>query len=171
MLTMSTFATYPVLAYKKKDNMKSTLTIWKTSRNLYSEYLDRFNIIQLNKVPDGFNNNLIWNVGHIIVAQQALIYKSSELQGYVSPELFELYKSGTKPTGKTSENEVLELKRLLISLIEQTESDLANGIFVKYNERMTGTGFYLSSLSDAFEFNNYHEGLHLGYMMALKKLV
>src|SRR5690606_25045713 len=98
-------------------------------------------------------------IGHIIVAQQALIYKGSNLNGYVSDELFGLYKPNTKPTGLTTEIEVKDLKNLLISLLEKTETDFYNGKFITYNERMTGTGFHLNSLLDAFEFNNYHEGL------------
>ena len=154
-----------------KTEMESIFKAWKTSRNLYLEYFEKYTLEQLNKIPDGFSNNLIWNIGHIIVAQQALIYKGSSLNGYISDELFGLYKPGTKPTGQTTEMEVKELKALLISLIEKTESDFNNGKFNTYNERMTGTGFHLSSLMDAFEFNNYHEGLHLGCMMNIRKFV
>lgn len=151
--------------------MESIFKIWKTGRKLYLEYFDKYTLNQLNKVPDGFSNNLIWIIGHIVVAQQALIYKTSDLQGYISKELFQLYKPGTQPTGNALENEAQELKGLLISLVEQTEMDFSDGKFVKFNERMTGTGFYLSSLKDALEFNNYHEGLHLGYMMNIRKFV
>ncbi|WP_106795119.1 DinB family protein [Aquimarina sp. Aq78] len=151
--------------------MKSIFKTWKTSRNLYSEYFENYTLEQLNKIPDGFSNNLIWNIGHIIVAQQALIYKGSNLNGHISDELFGLYKSGTKPTRLTTEIEVKELKALLLSLIEKTEIDFYHGKFNTYNERMTGTGFHLSSLMDAFEFNNYHEGLHLGCMMNIRKFV
>jgi hypothetical protein len=151
--------------------MESTLRIWKTSRSLYLNYFDRYSLAQLDKVPEGFNNNLIWNIGHIIVAQQGLIYKSSNLPGHISTELFDLYKSGTKPSRQTSESHANELKGLLISLIDQTEKDLSDGIFATFNERMTGTGFYLGSLTDAIEFNNYHEGLHLGAMMGIQKFI
>ena len=151
--------------------MESIFKAWKTSRNLYSKYFENYTLEQLNKIPDGFSNNLIWNIGHIIVAQQALIYKGSNLKGYISDELFGLYKPGTKPTGLTTETEIKELKALLISLVEKTEVDFYNGKFNTYNERMTGTGFHLSSLMDALEFNNYHEGLHLGCMMNIRKFV
>lgn len=151
--------------------MESIFKTWKTNRNLYLACFDKYTLAQLNKIPDGFSNNLIWNIGHIIVAQQALIYKLSDLQGYVSVELFERYKSGTKPTEQASENEVNELKDLLISLIEKTETDFNNGKFLTFNEKMTGTGFHLMTLKDAFEFNNYHEGLHLGMMMNIRKFV
>jgi len=154
-----------------KIEMESIFKAWRTSRNLYLEYFEKYAIDQLNEIPEGFSNNLIWNIGHIIVAQQALIYKGSNLNGHISDELFELYQPGTKPTGLTSEVEVEELKTLLIALIEKTEEDYYSGKFNSYNERMTGTGFHLSSLTDAFEFNNYHEGLHLGCMMSIRKFV
>ena len=151
--------------------METTFKIWRKNRNLYLEFFEKYTLEQLNKTPLGFSNNLIWNIGHIIVAQQILIYKSSDLQGYLSQELFELYKPGTRPTEKTSENEVIELKELLISLIEKTETDFYNGEFTIFNERTTGTGFHLGSLKEALEYNNYHEGLHLGLMMNIRKFI
>jgi hypothetical protein len=151
--------------------METTFKIWKTNRNLHLDYFDKYTLEQLNKIPDGFSNNLIWNIGHIIVAQQAIVYKSSDLQGYVSEALFERYKPGTQPTGQTSKKEADELKALLMSLVEKTETDFKNGKFIKFNESTTGVGFHMSSLKDALEFNNYHEGLHLGFMMNIRKFV
>ena len=151
--------------------METTFKIWRTNRNLYLDFFDKYTLEQLNKIPVGFSNNLIWNIGHIIVCQQVLVYKSSNLQGYLSQELFELYKPGSKPTGKTSENEVKELKELLISLMVKTETDFYNGEFNIYNERSTSIGFHLGSLKEAIEYNNYHEGLHLGLMMNIRKFI
>ncbi|MFY0653532.1 MAG: DinB family protein [Cyclobacteriaceae bacterium] len=151
--------------------MESVFKTWKTSRNLCLRFFDAFTIEQLNKVPEGFSNNIIWNLGHIIVSQQSLIYKGSNLDGYVSDELMALYSKGTFPTGKTTENEAKELKELLISLIEKTEKDYNDGKFVSYNERTLKTGFHLGSVRDAFEFNNYHEGIHIGFMMNIRKFV
>jgi len=153
------------------NKMESAFNIWETSRNLYLDFLEKYTLDQLNKVPEGFSNNLIWNIGHIIVAQQALVYKSSGLPGYVSDELFALYKPGTRPTGTTSQEEVAELRALLTSLVAQTKADYYAGAFETYNARMTGTGFYVASLTDALQFNNYHEALHMGFMMNIRKFV
>ena len=109
--------------------MNTAFRFWKTSRELFLKFFDKYSLEQLNKIPPGFSNNLIWNIGHVIVVQQALIYKSSDLEGYVSEELFNLYKPGTKPTGNTSREEADELKKLLMSLIEKTETDFQNGKF------------------------------------------
>src|SRR5690606_37282056 len=151
--------------------MESLINTWKTSRKIYLDYFDKYDLAQLNKVPTGFNNNLIWNIGHVIVAQQSLIYRLSKLPMHVSAELFDTYKPGSKPTSITSQAEADELKKLLISLVDQTEADFSNGLFQTFTERQTATGFLLSTLEDSLHFNNYHEGLHLGYMMSIRKFI
>jgi|SRR5690606_8532687 len=151
--------------------MESLLKTWKTSRKIYTDYFDKYDLEQLNRIPEGFNNNLIWNIGHVIVAQQSLIYRLSSLPMNVSSELFDTYKPGTKPVSQTSQAEADRLKTLLFSLVDQTETDLSSGKFQTFTERKTATGFHLTTLSDAFEFNNYHEGLHLGYMLSIRKFV
>jgi hypothetical protein len=149
----------------------SIFNTWETSRKLYAEYFDKYSLEQLNTIPAGFNNNLIWNIGHVISAQQSLIYRLSGLEMNIPGSLFDLYKPGTKPTKPVDHQEADELKSLLTSLIEKTKADFSAGKFVSFTERTTGTGFHLANLHDAFEFNNYHEGLHLGMMMSLRKFV
>lgn len=151
--------------------MESAFKTWKTSRKLYAEFFDQYSLEQLNKTPEGFSNNLIWNIGHIVVAQQALVYKLSGLDWYITDELFNKYKPGTKPSGVVTQVEVLELKELLSAVIPKTEEDFEKGRFINFTERMTRTGFHLASLEDAIEFNNYHEALHLGCMMGIRKFV
>ena len=59
--------------------MESVFKIWTSNRNLYLDFLEKYTLEQLNKIPEGFSNNLIWNIGHIIVAQQRLVYAASNL--------------------------------------------------------------------------------------------
>lgn len=151
--------------------MEATFKIWETSRKIYAKLIDSYTLEQLNKIPEGFSNNLVWNLGHIIVSQQGLVYRLSGLPMNVSPEMMETYKNGSKPTGTTTQAEVNELKLLLFSLMEKTKEDYASGKFVTYNEYTTGTGFHLATTKDAMEFNNYHEGIHLGFMMNIRKFV
>ena len=151
--------------------MEATFKIWETSRNIYLKLIERYSLEQLNKIPDGFSNNLIWNLGHIIVSQQGLVYRLSGLPMNVSTEMMEKYKNGSKPTGTNTQEEVNELKVLLFSLLHQTKEDYANGKFVSFNEYTTGTGFHLASTEEAIEYNNYHEGIHLGFMMNIRKFL
>lgn len=151
--------------------MENTFKIWETNRKLYLNFLNTYNLEQLNKIPDGFSNNIIWNIGHIIVSQQSLVYRLSGLQMYVSDAMFETYKNGSKPTATTTMAEVEEIKGLLFSLIEKTKSDYVSGKFTTYNAYTTSIGFHLASTIEALEFNNYHEALHLGFMMNIRKFI
>lgn len=151
--------------------MESAFKIWTTNRNILKSFFEDYSLDQLNKTPQGFSNNLIWNIGHIIVAQQRLVYKASDLPMQVSDEMFEIYKPGTRPTGTTTQGEADELKELLISLIEKTKSDYSEGMFRSFNPYNTLTGFHLGSLNDAIEFNNYHEAMHYGFMINIRKFV
>lgn len=151
--------------------MEATFKTLETSRNIYLKFLEGYTLEQLNKTPEGFSNNLIWNIGHIVVSQQGLIYRLSGLPVNVSDEMHEKYKNGSRPDGKATQEEVDEIKHLLIALAEKTKVDYYAGKFQNYTEYQTKTGFYLANFNDAMEFNNYHEGMHLGVMMSIRKFV
>ena len=89
--------------------MEATFKICETSRSLYLKIIESYSLEQLNTIPEGFSNNLIWNLGHIIVAQQGLVYRLSGLPSNVSEEMTNTYKNGSKPTGTTTQAEIDEL--------------------------------------------------------------
>ncbi|RBA28990.1 DinB family protein [Flavobacterium tibetense] len=149
--------------------MEATFRIWETSRGLYQTFLDNYSLEQLNTIPEGMSNNLIWNIGHIIVSQQKLVYALSGLPMHISDSLFEKYQNGSRPNGKTSQIEVDEIKKLLSEMVKKTKVDFESGVFKEFHPYQTKTGFYLGTLKEAMEFNNYHEGIHLGIMMTIKK--
>lgn len=151
--------------------MEQSLKMWAANRQFFSKYFDQYSLEQLNIIPNGFHNNLIWNIGHIIVFQQSIIYERSNLSMYISEDLVNLYKPGTKPSGTTTQAEADELKKLLISLITKTVADFQKGAFTTYQERTLSSGFHLDSVQDALIFNNFHEGLHLGYMNSIRKFI
>ena len=79
------------------------------------------------------------------------------------------FKKGTKPERDLSQAEVDEIKGLLFSTIEKTKEDYTNGVFQNYHEYTVTTKNKLTNVKEAIEFNNFHEGIHLGYILALKK--
>lgn len=151
--------------------METTFDINETSRKVLLNFLNELNLKQLNTVPQGFKNNIIWNIGHIIVVQQLLVYNLSGLPMMVSDELIAKYRKGSYPNGDVTQNEVDELKGLLFSTLEKTKEDFQKEIFKTFNEFTTMTGFKVTSAKSAMEFNNFHEGLHIGIIMQLRKFV
>ncbi len=151
--------------------MEATFRIWETSRGIYLKFLENYSLEQLNKIPEGMSNNLIWNIGHVIVSQQKLVYALSGLPMNISDSLFEKYQNGSRPDGKTPQTEVDEIKKLLSEMVEKTKADFEAGIFKEFHPYQTKTGFHLKILKEAMEFNNYHEGIHLGIIMSIKKFL
>lgn len=151
--------------------MEATFRIWQTSRGLYQNFLDNYSLEQLNTIPAGMSNNLIWNIGHVIVSQQKLVYALSGLPMHIPDSLFEKYQNGSRPDGKTTHAEVDEIKKLLSEMVEKTKADFEAGVFKEFHPYQTKTGFHLGTWKEAMEFNNYHEGIHLGIMLQIKKFL
>jgi len=151
--------------------MNEAFRILETSRTLYSKLLENYSLEQLNTIPDGFSNNLIWNAGHVIASQQKLIYALSGLPMKISDVFFEKYRNGSRPNAAATQVEVDEIKQLLVTTAAQVKADYESNVFDKFNEYQTQTGFYLGNLEEAILFNNYHEGIHFGMMMTIRKFV
>ncbi|MFM2213113.1 MAG: hypothetical protein RL427_376 [Bacteroidota bacterium] len=151
--------------------MEPTFNINQTSRNTIANFLENHTLEQLNTIPEGFSNNLIWNIGHIIVVQQMLVYNLSGLPMMVSEDMVSKYKRGTKPEHSVTQEEVDEFKKLLWSTLEQTKKDFANNIFKNFTEFTTMSGYTMKSAKEAMEFNNYHEAIHTGIMMQIRKFI
>jgi len=126
---------------------------------------------QLNEIPEGFNNNIVWNLGHLIATQQGICYIRSGLKVVTEEKYFLPYKPGTKPEKFIDIDEVNEVKKLLISTLDRFEADYNQHIFSVYEPVTLRYGVTLSSIDDAIGFLSFHEGLHHGYIMALKRAI
>ena len=149
--------------------MNWAFDIARKNRKLLESFIENHTLEELNKVPKGFSNNIIWNIAHTIVTQQLLVYKLSELPMVVSEEMVDAYRKGTKTESDLSQTEVDSIKGLLFSSIEKTKEDYDNKVFQTYNEYTVSTKSTLSNVKEAIEFNNFHEGIHFGYILALIK--
>lgn len=151
--------------------MNWTFDICLKNRNILEGFLNQFSLEELNKIPDGFSNNLIWNIAHVVVTQQLLVYGNSQLPMLVSDEMVAKYRKGTKAEQKVTQEEVNEVKALLLTTLKKTQDDYYNGLFKNYTEYTVSTKSTLTNVEQALEFNNFHEGIHLGYILALKKSI
>lgn len=141
-----------------------------TRKNILS-LIDKLSEEQLIVIPEKFNNNILWNVGHILNSQQKLCYGLTGNPLYIPESYATLFGKGTSPKDWQNTPPIKEIKRSLIETSEQLKEDYNKGIFKSFNEYKTSFGYELRSIEDVICFNNVHEGLHLGVMMALRKLV
>ncbi len=69
--------------------MEQVFELNRISRKMMAPFLENYTLDQLNQIPPGFSNNLIWNIAHVVVTQQILVYKLSGLPMLISDELVE----------------------------------------------------------------------------------
>jgi hypothetical protein len=107
----------------------------------------------------------------VVVTQQLLVYKLSDVPMLISSDLVDAFRKGTKTERDATQHEVEHLKKLLFSTIEQTQKDYDAGRFTSYNSYTVSTKSTLTNVEEAIEFNNFHEGIHLGYILAMKNSI
>lgn len=151
--------------------MKNVLEQSLQIRKGYYHILKTTSKEELLKIPKGFNNNIWWNIAHVVSTQQALIYGLAGLQLLIPQELKDKFKKGTKPDGTATDEEIEQVKKLLFTTVEKTIEDYENGQFEGYNEYTTSANVTLKNVDDAIAFNFFHEGLHYGSILALQKAV
>ncbi len=151
--------------------MEKQFSIIKQTRRNFLSLVDALSIEQLNKIPAGFNNNIAWNFGHVVITQQILCYVLAGATPKIDQALIEKYRKGTKPESFIDNDEMQLLKTLSVSLIDKLEKDIKTDLFKNYKPYSTSYGFELSSINDAVKFFSVHEAMHYGVALAIKKLV
>ncbi|SMG16494.1 DinB superfamily protein [Marivirga sericea] len=146
------------------------ITNHKAIRKNFEKAVEKVNEADLVLIPAGFNNHIIWNIGHVIATQNVLIYGMSGLDFTLPTDFIKRYKKGSFPAEidqpKTELETIFELGKIAD---EQLGYDIKEMRFGDYQQYETSFGITLNSFNDALQFNNIHESLHLGYVMAMKR--
>ena len=149
--------------------MEKQFNISLQNRKILRSILKRTPIELLTQIPEGYRNNLWWNIAHIVATQQILLYRFSGLPTRVEESWVDQYMKGTKPESIPDPDKVEQLTEALMDTAKLAEEDYNNGLFKQYQEYTTSTKVTLSSVEDAINFNIYHEGIHLGVILSQLK--
>ena len=151
--------------------MKESIDIMRGARKFLINLIDGISIEKLNEIPAGFNNNLAWNIGHVIANQQILCYRNAVVKPVIEEEIIDKYKTGTRPDRFIEEKEFKILMQYLLETIDKFEKDATTNMFENYKafDLKSYPGVRIKNISDAAKFVTFHDGLHVGYSMALKR--
>lgn len=153
------------------DQLKYSIEVLGVTRNNVVSLLDELSYAQLSKIPEGFNNSILWNAVHNLTVQQLLCYRLSNLDVRIDDKFITPFKKGSTGSELITENELQEFKEVYLKTINTLKDDYESGVFKEFQQYTTSYNITLNSIEEVINFNNTHEGLHFGYMMALKKLV
>jgi hypothetical protein len=151
--------------------MDKPFEILRETRKSLLQLIDGLTTEQLNEIPRGFSNNIIWNIAHMIVAQQNVTYVRSGQKAIVEEAFFHAYKPDTKPEGTIDAEGIADIKELFLTTIDQFESDLKKNIFAGYTPWTNRYGVKIDTIGDVLRLLPFHDGLHFGYVMALKRII
>lgn len=153
------------------ESVNELLNTCLANREILSKYLNEFALVNLFKIPEGYNNNIIWQIGHMIGVQQQLIYGLSGLPLMVNEDFMKRYGRGSIPKEIIDEDAVNEIKALLMLTITTTKEDLSKNIFKNYKPFNTAIGMELKNVADAIKFNNFHDKIHLDRIKSLAEAI
>lgn len=154
--------------------MRKKIAKMKGFRLFLLKQIDGLDPVQLNHIPTGFNNNIIWNLGNMLSAEQTMCYVRAGLPPTIDNHFLSPYLPGTRPERLIDQSEIDHIKALLISSLDKLESDLAGQIFVNYSPSVMIPkvyGFEVSNIDEAIDYLLYHDGYHSGCILSLKHLL
>jgi uncharacterized damage-inducible protein DinB len=131
---------------------------------------------QLDVVPPGFRNSIRWNLGHVFVSQEKMVFtlageENKSPEGYIS-----LFAGGTAPSmWEESSIAIPTLEEITTCLRDQPgriQEQFAGRLGDPLAEPFkAATGIVFATVEEVIHFSIYHEGLHTGVIMSLKKML
>lgn len=123
-------------------------------------------------VPEGFNNSIRWNLGHIYLSQENLIHSFVKEKGNIPEGFPELFGFNTSPgTWEAAPPSLKELRELLAEQPKRLREAFSGRLSERGEKpfRMTDT-IAFETLGEVVSFANWHEGLHQGTIISIKRV-
>lgn len=151
-------------------NAESLINSARVARGYMNKRVEGLSEEQLRAVPDSAENNILWNVGHIVLSNYRLLYRPAGATVPVPSTWDGWFLPGTSPENwGDSGPSTADVLKEFAAQNDRIQSDFAAGLFKTYKPFTLKSGSALSSLEEALAFNLMHEGIHIGAIIALRQ--
>lgn len=148
--------------------MQSAFEFSIAVRKKIIQLIENLSLEQLNFIPEGFNNNLAWNFGHIVNTTEALAYIASGVNPLLTIPFKEDYGKGSKPLRHINSEEINHFKERAFTSIEKVKNDIINGKISDVTPYVTETfGMSNDSPESIMQCIAMHDSYHYGCMRTL----
>lgn len=140
-------------------------------RNVTVSIANEVSESQADEIPEGFNNNIRWNLGHIYLVQEQFAFNFAQEPMQIPEGFRDVFAKGTKPTDWTVQPPQLsELIELLKEQPIRIREKLIHRLDEKVVNPFTLGGLTLNTIGEFLTLSLYHEGGHTQTIKMLKKL-
>lgn len=126
---------------------------------------------ETHTVPQGFNNNILWNLGHILLVHEKFSFALTNEKMELPKDFAEWFAPGTKPGNWGMQISSLdEIILLLSKQIDRVEQTLEHRL-EEYLEKpfVTSSGLEILTVKECLSFCLYHEAMHFATIKAIKQ--
>lgn len=143
----------------------------RTTRWHMVRELDGLSHDQLLAIPEGRDDNILWNVGHLLCSLSRLTYVFSGYPLPIPQAYLSLFGKGTNAVSWESPPDPEEVLQRFLEMPDKIEADYRAGKFGDYKPLTLGGGHTVQSVEEAVAFHCFHEGLHIGMVISLKRML
>ncbi|WP_071394408.1 DinB family protein [Bacillus tuaregi] len=115
--------------------------------------------------PEGFNNNIRWNIGHLLLVTENFLFPG---EGNLPALYTELFAPRTKPADWSGEVPTIA------ALVQNLEAQYNRMLKIpneKFDEKLAEPILGNATVGELAVFGCFHESYHLGQIMAMKRTI
>ncbi|WNB91187.1 DinB family protein [Bacillus sp. NEB1478] len=145
-----------------------TLKNFELTRDFFLKNIESMSAEMADIQPEGFNNNIRWHVGHVLVTAEYFMFGYPEKSKALPVDYIQLFNRGTSPADW--KGEVPSLQELTTQLKDQLER-IKEIPAERFQDQLKQPFFGLNTVGELAVFANYHETYHSGQLHAMKKVI
>ena len=126
---------------------------------------------QILTVPPGFKNNILWNLGHAVTDNCFMLYPPTGKEMPLPDSYWTWFAPETSPADWSETPDVNEVLENASRVLDQLVADCTADRMEEYEPLELGDGTVLKNIAQAIAHCNFHEALHLGIILSMRKLV
>lgn len=139
---------------------------------IYShQILEGLTSAQMNRVPDGAANNILWNIGHVCTDQINMLYAPAGLPSPLPEEFHAWFDPGTSPKDWKNEPPLAAVLTASRELNTNVVQDYEGRRFRDFTPYSLTEGYSIDSIEEAMAYHTIHEGMHIGIILTLRRFV
>jgi hypothetical protein len=126
---------------------------------------------QLLEIPDGLENNILWNLGHLYHSHCGMTYGRAGVDNPCPESYGDLFKGGSKPADWGEAPSIEEVVGNFNGIMDKLIADYTSGVFANFEANELAPGMSMDNIEDALGFVLIHESVHHGNIITLRRLI